>query len=113
MNQPADDPWGFEEAPVETWTDLLSAQAIDLVPLAAFLALAYVSFHRKSVLLKYVTLAVSVVYMGFYKSNLLSITDVFRVVDWSFPPLAHNLAWYLFAGFTVISTVSEAVTDAQ
>jgi polyferredoxin len=55
--------------------------------------------------LKYVTLAVSVAYLGFYKSNLLSITDVFRVVDWSFPPLAHNLAWYLFAGFTLVSTV--------
>ena len=104
MIQP-DDPWGFEEEPVETWGDLLAAQAIDLVPLAAFLLLAYVSFRRKSVRLKYVTLAVSVAYMGFYKSNLLSITDVFRVVDWSFPPVAHNLAWYLFAGVTLLSTV--------
>ena len=51
--------------------------------------------------MKYVTLAVSVAYMGFYKSNLLSITDIFRVVDWSFPPVAHNLAWYLFAGVTL------------
>ena len=101
----AGDPWGFEETPVETWNDLLSAQAIDLLPLAAFLLLAYVSFHRKSVGLKYVTLVASVAYMGFAKSNLLSITDVFRVVDWSFPILRHNLAWYLFAGFTVVSTV--------
>jgi NosR/NirI family transcriptional regulator, nitrous oxide reductase regulator len=100
-----DDPWGFEEEPVETWSDLLSAQASDILPLAAFLLLAYVSFHRKSVRLKYVTLAVSVLYMGFAKSNLLSITDVFRVIDWSFPPLKHNVAWYLFAGFTVVSTV--------
>ena len=104
MIQP-DDPWGFEEEPVETWSDLLSAQASDILPLAAFLLLAYVSFHRKSVRLKYVTLAVSVLYMGFAKSNLLSITDVFRVIDWSFPPLKHNVAWYLFAGFTVVSTV--------
>lgn len=104
MIQP-DDPWGFEEEPVETWNDLLSAQAVDILPLIAFLLLAYVSFHRKSVRLKYVTLAASVLYMGFAKSNLLSITDVFRVVDWSFPPLRHNIAWYLFAGFTVVSTV--------
>jgi len=100
-----DDPWGFEEEPVETWSDLLNAQAADLLPLAAFLLLAYVSFHRKSVRLKYATLVLSVVYMGFYKSNLLSITDIFRVVDWSFPPFSHNLAWYLFAGFTLVSTV--------
>jgi polyferredoxin len=105
VTQPADDPWGFEEEAVESWSDLVFAQAIDLVPLAAFLGLAYVSFHRKSVRLKYVTLALSVAYMGFYKSNLLSITDVFRVVDLSVPPLAHNLAWYLFAGFTLVSTV--------
>lgn len=104
MIQP-DDPWGFDEEPVETWSDLLRGQAPDLIPLALFLVLAYVSFHKKSVRLKYVTLAASVAYMGFYKSNLLSITDVFRVVDWSFPPLNHNLAWYLFAGFTVVSTV--------
>ena len=96
--QPADDPWGFEEEPVETWSDLLGAQAIDLVPLAAFLLFAYVSFRRKSVPLKYATLRSSVAYMGFYKSNLISITDIFRVVDWSFPLVAHNLAWYLFAG---------------
>lgn len=101
----APDPWGFEEEPVETWGDLLTAQAPDLVPLALFLVLAYVSFHRKSVRLKYVTLAASVAYMGFFKSNLLSITDIFRVVDWSFPPLQHNLAWYLFAGFTLVSTI--------
>ena len=43
--------------------------------------------------------------MGFYKSNLLSITDIFRVVDWNFPLFTHNLAWYLFAGFTLVSTV--------
>ncbi len=104
MRQP-DDAWGFDEEPVETWSDLLSAQAVDILPLAAFLLLAYVSFHRKSVVLKYVTLVASVAYMGVAKSNLLSITDVFRVVDWSFPILKHNLAWYLFAGFTVVSTV--------
>ncbi|MEZ5417569.1 MAG: 4Fe-4S binding protein [Vicinamibacterales bacterium] len=104
MIQP-DDPWGFDEEPVETWSDLLAAQGPDLALLAAFLLLAFVSFHRKSVRLKYVTLAASVAYMGFYKSNLLSITDVFRIVDWSFPPFDHNLAWYLFAGVTVVSTV--------
>ena len=44
-----DDPWGFEETPVETWSDLLRRRRTDLALLAAFLLLAYVSFHRKSV----------------------------------------------------------------
>ena len=43
------DPWGFEETPVETWADILGAQAWDLVRLSAFLVFALVSFQRKSV----------------------------------------------------------------
>jgi polyferredoxin len=100
-----DDPWGFEEPAAETWGDLLSAQAVDLGVLAAFLLLAYVSFRRKSVALKYVTLAAAVAYMGFTKSYLISITNIFSVLDGSLPVFRHNLAWYLFFGFTVVSTV--------
>ena len=53
--------------------------------LAAFLVLAYVSFRRKSVPLKYATLAVAIGYMGFAKSYLISITNIFSVVDWNLP----------------------------
>ncbi len=104
MTQPPD-AWGFEEEAVETWGDLLAAQSTDLVLLAAFLLLAYVSFHRKSVALKYVTLVAAVAYMGFAKSYLISITNIFSVLDNSWPIFKHNLAWYLFFGFTVVSTV--------
>ena len=100
-----DDPWGFEEAVTETWGDLLSAQAVDLGVLAAFLVLAYVSFHRKSVWLKYVTLLAAVAYMGFAKSYLISITNIFSVLEGNLPVFKYNLAWYLFFGFTVVSTV--------
>ena len=100
-----DDPWGFEEAVTETWGDLLSAQAVDLGVLAAFLLLAYVSFHRKSVRLKYVTLVAAVAYMGFAKSYLISITNIFSVLEGNLPVFKYNLAWYLFFGFTVVSTV--------
>jgi polyferredoxin len=100
-----DDPWGFEEEPVDTWSDLLQAQALDLGLLAAFLLLAYISFHRKSVWLKYVTLLASVAYLGFAKSTLVSVTDIFRLADWSLPIFDRNLAWYLFIGFTIVSTV--------
>lgn len=105
MTQPAPDPWGFEEEAVETWADILGPQVPDLMWLAAFLVLALVSFHRKSVPLKYVTLVVAVGYMGFAKSHLISITNIFSVLDWNLPVVKYNLAWYLFAGFTVVSTV--------
>ena len=99
------DPWGFEDEAAETWADLLHAQAVDIGVLAAFLLLAYVSFHRKSVMLKYVTLMAAVAYMGFAKSYLISITNIFSVLEGNLPVFKYNLAWYLFFGFTVVSTV--------
>jgi hypothetical protein len=59
------DPWGFDEAPVETWADILAPQYLDLALLTAFLILAMVSFKRKSVPLKFVTFAAAIGYMGF------------------------------------------------
>lgn len=103
--QPPADPWAFDETPVETWADILRPQYLDLALLAAFLVLAYVSFRRKSVTLKYVTFAAAIGYMGLAKSYLISITNVFSVLDWNFPVVKYNLAWYLFFGFTVVSTV--------
>ena len=90
---------------VETWRELLGPQALDLILLSGFIALALVSFFRKSVRLKYVTFAVAVVYMGFMKSHLVSIVDIFGAVDRNLPVFKYNLAWYLFSAFTVVSTV--------
>ena len=50
-----------------------------------FTVLAFVSFFRKSVALKYVTLAASVGYLGFDKSQLISIVNVFGLVDCNLP----------------------------
>ena len=103
--QPAADPWGFEEAAVESWADILAPQYLDIALLAAFLALAMVSFTRKSVPLKLVTFALAIGYMGFAKSYLISITNIFGIVDWNWPVPKYNIAWYLFFGFTVVSTI--------
>jgi NosR/NirI family nitrous oxide reductase transcriptional regulator len=99
------DPWGFDEAPVETWADILRPQALDLALLTAFIVLAMISFRRKSVPLKFVTFAFAIGYMGFTKSYLISITNIFSVFDWSWPVFKYSLAWYLFFGFTVVSTI--------
>jgi len=103
--QPEADPWGFDEEPVETLADVLQPQVPDLALLAAFLVLAFISFRRKSVPLKYATLVAAVAYMGFTKSTLISITDVFRLVDWDLPVFRSSLLWYGFAGVTLVSTV--------
>ncbi len=105
MLQPAPDPWGFDEAPVETWAEILRPQALDLVLLTLFFGLAIYSFKKKSVPLKFVTFAAAIGYMGFAKSYLVSITNIFSIVDWNWPVVKYNLAWYLFFGFTVVSTI--------
>ena len=104
MTQPQD-PWGFDEEPVETWGDILAAQGWDLFWLSAFLLLAVFSFCRKSVRLKYASLVVAVGYMGFYKSHLISITNIFSLIDGNLPVVKYNLAFYLFVAFTIVATI--------
>ena len=55
--------------------------------------------------LKYLTLVASVLYLGFAKSQLLSIVNVFGLLTGNLPVFRYSLAWYLFAGFAVASTV--------
>jgi polyferredoxin len=105
--QPVVDPWDFppDEEAVETWSSLVADQSVDLALFSAFAVLVMVSFFRKSPRMKYVTLAVSVIYLGFFKSQLLSIVNVFGLMSANLPVFRYNLAWYLFAGFTVITTI--------
>jgi polyferredoxin len=110
--QPPDD-WNFDELDEAdpTWLELVGDQAWDIGLFAAFAALAMVSFLRKSVPLKYATLVVAVLYMGVYKSQLMSIVDVLRpitgVIDRQnpFPVFSYSIAWYAFAAFTIVTTV--------
>ena len=118
---PAGDPSGFNfddaDDAAPTFLDLASGQALDVALFAAFATLVMVSFFRKSVRLRLVTLVASVLYMGFYKSQLLSIVNVFGTLSESLaaahvgsfggglPPFVYSLAWYAFAIFSVVTTV--------
>jgi polyferredoxin len=90
---------------VDGWREILQPQLLDIALLAAFMTLALVSFFRKSVALKYVTFVAAVGYLGFTKSSLVSVSDVFRLTDLSVPELKYSLAWYLFMTFVVVTTV--------
>ena len=105
--QPAGGGWQFEdeEEAEPGWREVVGTQAWDLGLFAGFTVLALVSFFRKSVALKHVTFAASVLYLGFAKSQLISIVNIFALVDWSLPIFRYSLAWYLLATFTVASTV--------
>ena len=90
---------------VEGWREIVAPQALDLALLAAFMTLAMIGFFRKSVALKYATFVASVGYLGFTKSSLVSVSDVFRLTDLSVPEFKYSLAWYLLMLFVVVTTV--------
>jgi polyferredoxin len=90
---------------VEGWGEILGPQALDLALLTGFLVLSLVSFFRKSVRLKFVTFAAAVAYMGFAKSRLVSVVDMFAVADLSLPIFKYSLNSYLLWVFVLGSTV--------
>jgi len=90
---------------VESWGDILGPQALDLALLGAFLAFAMFSFFRKSVRLKYVAFVAAVGYMGFAKSRLVSVVDMFAIADLSLPIFKYSLSTYLLWGFVIGSTI--------
>jgi len=104
---PAGTQWQFneddEQAP--TWTETVRAQALDLAVFTGFTVLVLVSFFRKDKRLKYVTLAACVVLLGFWKSQLITIVNVFGLLSLDLPIFRYSLAWYLLATFTLASTV--------
>jgi polyferredoxin len=95
----------METAAAEGWREILGPQAAELGLLTAFLVLALVGFFRKSVPLKYATMVASVAYLGFVKSRLVSVVDIFGLLSWDLPIFKYNIAWYVLSVFTIGSTV--------
>ncbi|HET9943785.1 MAG TPA: 4Fe-4S binding protein [Terriglobia bacterium] len=102
-----DDGWNFadDEEAAATWMDDIKAQSTDLLLFAAFATLAMVGFFRRSEPLKWITMGVAVLYLGFAKSQLISVVNIFALTSWNLPVFRHNLAWYFFAIFTVVTTI--------
>jgi NosR/NirI family nitrous oxide reductase transcriptional regulator len=104
---PAGSQWQFndEDEKPPTFVESLRAQAVDLGVFAGFTVLALVSFFRKDKKLKYITLAACVVLLGFWKSQLITIVNIFGLISLDLPIFRYSLAWYLLAIFTILSTV--------
>ena len=102
--QPSGGQWQFEDEGEQTpgWGESVRTQAVDLGVFAGFTVLALVSFFRKSRRLKYITLVACVVLLGFWKSQLITIVNIFGLLSLDLPIFRYNLAWYLLATFTVV-----------
>jgi polyferredoxin len=101
------DSFGFPDVEdvAPTWSQDLVAQAPELALFAAFATLVLVGFFRKSEVLKWITMGIAVVYLGFVKSQLISVVNIFGLTVWNLPVFRHNLVWYFFATFTVVTTI--------
>ena len=77
----------------------------DIAGLTLVLAFALVSFFKKSKPLKYVSMVLSIGYLGVYKANLVSVVNIFSIMRGNFPDFAISVPWYLMIGFTAVSTV--------
>ena len=98
--------WDFpaEEA-APSWAQDIATQAPELLLFTAFATLALVGFFRKSERLKWITMGVAVVYLGFARSQLISVVNIFGLTSMNLPVFRYNLAWYFFAIFTVVTTI--------
>lgn len=99
--------WNFDdfEDADPTFLELAAAQAPDIALFTVFAVLVMVSFLRKSVPLKYLTLVFSVAYLGIYKNYLVSITNVLSSLTGTFPLHAEGIVLSSLAIFAVITTV--------
>lgn len=110
--------WNFDDLELDppAFWQIAGDQSWEIGLNAAFAVLAMVSFFKKSVPLKYVTLVAAVLYLGVYKSQLLSIVNVYGALSegaqllgadgsGSLPPFVYSLAWYAFAIFAVVTTL--------
>ena len=100
-----DDFFDFGEDDEPSWSENIRDQASDLALFTAFAILAMISFFRKSEPLKLITMVASVLYLGFARSQLITIVNIFALTEWNLPTFRYNLTWYLFAIFTVVTTV--------
>ena len=78
----------------------------DIVAFSGLVVLCLVSFFRKSQRLKVATLIYTLVFLGFLRSQLYSVVNIFGLLTWNLPIVSHSIFTYMFwiaaLGTTVI-----------
>jgi len=86
--------------------DDIREQAVDISLFAGFATLTMVSFFQKKRASESgITMGISVVYLGFFRSQLITVVNIFGLTQWNLPVFRHNIAWYMFAIFTLVTTI--------
>jgi len=104
---PVVDLWNFDDFDDvdPTFIELVADQAPDILLFGVFATIAMISFLKKSKPLKYLTLVLSVGYLGIYQSHLLSITNVLGSLTGTLPLHAETIGFSLLVIFGIVTTV--------
>jgi NosR/NirI family transcriptional regulator, nitrous oxide reductase regulator len=102
------DGWNFEdeeEAQEPTLAEAAKTQVLDIALFTGFVALSLAGFFLKSEKVKVVTLVAALVYLGFMRSQLYSVVNLFGMMTWHLPVFKYSIFTYLFWIFTLASTI--------
>jgi len=67
---------------------------IDILFLWIMVGLAFLSFSKKNEFLRYLTLGMSVAYLGIFKGGGFSLIDILRLLSFHNPAFLNDLYWY-------------------
>lgn len=104
---PQKDAWNFddEEEKEPTLAEAARPQLLDIGLFTGFMALSLAGFLRKSETTKVVTLVAALVFLGFMRSQLYSVVNLFGLMTASFPVFKYSIFTYLFWIFALGTTV--------
>jgi len=94
-----------EDEVQDSITSMTPDELLDIAGLVLVLGIALVSFVTQQVWLKYGVFVLVIGYFGFAKSSLVSIVNIFAILEGNLPTFRHGVPWYLLIGFTVVSTI--------
>ncbi len=101
--------WNFEDEDEEirepTLAEVVRPQIPDIVAFSGLMVLCFVGFYYRNRKLKIATLLYTLVFLGFFRSQLYSVVNIFGLITMSLPIFSHSIFTYMFWIATLGTTV--------
>lgn len=94
--------WNFEDedeeeaAREQTLGEIVRPQIPDIAAFVGLMVLCFVGFARRSQPLKIATLVYTLVFLGFMRSQLYSVVNIFGLITRNLPIFSHSIFTYMF-----------------
>lgn len=106
-----DNGWNFDDedeektAREQTLGEIVRPQLPDIAAFTGLLVLCLISFFKKSDALKIATLVYTLVFLGFLRSQLYSVVNIFGLITMNLPIFSNAIFTYMFWAATLGTTV--------